>query len=265
MRHINKGDQFVVACVESPDTAPAVIAAAQLFATHLRHKSLMLLNVAPSDSDSEWLKQYGLPYAALHGDWATAIEGLPTVFNAVLAVAAVDPAAPRSSFANPRTLLREFRKCKVAYLTVPASGATVVKSGASAVVTVDFHRESKEKLIWASYLSRFVGAELTIALPQYKDQGLRTLQDNNMRFIDKVFTPLDIRYGKRSLRASHTPDLEALDNLRPDLLVALATDPRATDPIDWILGTTDRRLLTHPSATPILFLNPRDDLYVLCD
>ena len=73
MKHINKGDQFVVACVESPDTAPSVIAAAQLFATHLRHKSLMLLNVAPSGSNSEWLKQYGLPYAALHGDWATAI------------------------------------------------------------------------------------------------------------------------------------------------------------------------------------------------
>lgn len=265
MRHINKGDQFVVACVDSPETAPAVIAAARLFAGRLRNKSLMLLNVSGDNSASGWLKQYDIPFAALRGDWATAIEGLPTVFNAVLAVTAVDPTAPRGSIANPRSLLRAFRKCKIAYLTVPASGATVVKTGVSAVVTVDFHRESKEKLIWASYLSRFVGAELTIALPQYKDQGLRTLQDNNLRFIDKVFTPLDIRYGKRSLRASHTPDLEALDNLRPDLLVALATDPRATDPIDWILGTADRRLLTHPSATPILFLNPRDDLYVLCD
>ena len=62
-----------------------------------------------------------------------------------------------------------------------------------------------------------------------------------------------------------SPDLQAIDSLHPDILVALTTDPRNTDPIDWIFGTPDRRLLTHPSATPILFLNPRDDLYILCD
>ena len=73
MKHINKGDQFVVACVESPDTAPSVIAAARLFAAKLRHKSLMLLNVSSDNSDSGWLKQYEIPYAALRGDWATAI------------------------------------------------------------------------------------------------------------------------------------------------------------------------------------------------
>lgn len=258
-------DQFVVACVESPATAPAVIAAARHFAERLRHKGLMLLNVG-RDAKAEWIKDYGLPYAALQGDWATAIEGLPTAFNAILAVAAVDPQAPRSSIANPRTLLRVFGKCKVAYLVVDKGFAPDANyTPAHTALTVDFHRESKEKLIWASYLARFLAAKLTIALPQYKDQGLRTLQDNNVRYIDKVFTPLDIRYAKTTLPASHTPDLEALDSLRPDLLIALTADPRATDPIDWIFGTADRRLLTHPSATPILFLNPRDDLYVLCD
>ena len=36
-------------------------------------------------------------------------------------------------------------------------------------------------------------------------------------------------------------------------------------PLDWLFGTPDRRIITHPSATPVLLLNPRDDLYVLCD
>ena len=266
MKHINKGDQFVVACVESPDTAPSVIAAARLFAARLRHKSLMLLNVSSDNSDSGWLKQYEIPYAALRGDWATAIEGLPTVFNAVLAVTAVDPTAPRGSIANPRSLLRAFRKCKIAYLVVDKSFPTDASyKPEHTALTVDFHRESKEKLIWASYLARFLGADLTIALPQYKDSGLRTLQDNNLRYIDKVFPPLNIKYHKTSLEASHAPDLKAIESLHPDLLIALTTDPRATDPLDWIIGTPDRRLITHPSDTPILFLNPRDDLYVLCD
>ena len=118
MRHINRGDQYVVACVENTDTAPAVIAAASHFATHLRHKKLMLLNVSNNNSDSNWLKQYNTPFAALRGDWATAIEGLPTAFNAILAVTAANPSAPRSSISNPRTLLRTFARCKTAYLVI---------------------------------------------------------------------------------------------------------------------------------------------------
>ena len=267
-------DQFVVACIESPESAPAVIAAAKHFAERLRHKQLMLMNVGKREK-AEWIKDYGIPYVAMQGDWATAIEGLPTAFNAILAVTAVDPEAPRSSITNPRTLLRTFRNCKIAYLVVNSQDRQLTDSATHrlrATVTVDFHRESKEKLIWASYLARFLDAELTIATPQYRDDGLRNLQNNNIRYIDKVFTPLGIRYKLSALNAQpsalntkNAPDLIALEERRPDLLIALTTDPRATDPLDWLFGTPDRRLLSHPTHTPLLLLNPRDDLYVLCD
>ena len=267
MQHLKKGDQFVVACVESPETAPAVIATARYFAERLRDKQLMLLNVSRKEK-AEWIKDFGIPYVAMSGDWATAIEGLPTAFNAVLAVTAVDSSAPRPSIANAHTLLRTFRKCKIAYLVVNAE--LTHYSPINAALTVDYHRESKEKLIWASYLARFLGAELTIATPQYRDAGLRELQSNNIRYIDKVFPPLGITYRSKRLPVKgnnlrSNPDLQAIDILQPDILLARATDPRATDPLDWIFGTPDRLLLTHPSHTPILFLNPRDDLYILCD
>ena len=108
------------------------------------------------------------------------------------------------------------------------------------------------------------------ATPQYRDAGLRELQSNNIRYIDKVFPPLGITYRSKRLPVKgnnlrSNPDLQAIDILQPDILIARATDPRATDPLDWIFGTPDRLLLTHPSHTPILFLNPRDDLYILCD
>ena len=267
MQHLKKGDQFVVACVESPETAPAVIAAARYFAERLRDKQLMLLNVSRKEK-AEWIKDFGIPYVAMSGDWATAIEGLPTAFNAVLAVTAVDASAPRSSITNPNTLLRAFRRCKIAYLAVPKD--TEAPKYQNTALTVDYQRESKEKLIWASYLARFLGTKLTIATPQYRDSGLRELQDNNLRYIDKVFPPLGITYNSERLdttgeRFRTNPDWHALDILHPDILVARATDPRATDPLDWIFGTPDRKLLSHPSHTPILFLNPRDDLYILCD
>ena len=270
----------MVACVEGRATADAVIAAAQHFAERLRGKQLMLMNVS-KDGDGEWLNDYGIPYVAMKGDWSVAIEGLPTAFNAVLAVTAVDRQAPKSSITNPRTLLRKFRNCKVAYLVVNTSHVsspqrqvetfheTSPQLWKKTALTVDFHRESKEKLIWASYLARFLGAELTIATLQYRDEGLRRLLNNNLQFTEKVFTPLGINYKVIKIsgsRKNHTnPDLQLLDEMEPDLLVALTTDPRATDPLDWLFGTPDRKILSHHTHTPLLLLNPRDDLYVLCD
>ena len=122
--------------------------------------------------------------------------------------------------------------------------------------------------MWASYLARFLGSSLTIVSPSYRDQGLRLLLRNNLRFVDKLFKPLDITYNTYELSGSsltQNPDLQTLSVLSPSLLIARTTDTRDRDLIDLFLPLPERRLLQHPSHTPILFLNPRDDLYILCD
>ncbi len=126
------------------------------------------------------------------------------------------------------------------------------------------HRhEGKEKLIWASYLARFLGSDITIATPHYKDAGLRQKLNNNLRFVDKIFKPLNIRYQLVTLNSQLSPDEAALRQFHPDLLIARTSDPRERDLIDLLMPLPERRLLA--SGTPILFLNPRDDLYILCD
>ena len=284
-------DQFVIACVESPESAAVVLPWARHFAERLNHKGLMLLHVASdqeSVTDDQWLKELGVPYVSMRGDWRTAIEGLPTAFNGILAVTAVDSAAPRTSLTHPKTLLRQFKNCKIAYLVV--SGQWPVTSGqwpvtsdqcadartATAPLTTDHwplataltmthRREGKEKLVWASYLARFLGSRVTIAHPDYSDGDLRMRWRNNMRFVDKMFAPLGITYNTSILTKANRVDQAVLDELQPDLLIARTTDTRERDFIDWLLPLPEYRLLTHPSHTPLLFLNPRDDLYILCD
>ena len=258
-----KKDQYVIACVETPEGAEMLIPWAKHFAQRLNGKGLMLLSVS-TDGDSEWLNQYGIPYVGLRGDWKTAIDGLPTAFGGILAITAVDPSAPRSSITNPRTLLREFRDCKIAYLTVNST-FLIPHSSFNTVLTLDHRRESKEKLIWASYLVRFLGAKLTVALPDYRDAGLRGQQQNNLRYLEKIAPSLGLTYTTSTIPApAMTPsDVVAVEALRPDLMLALATDRRDRDVGDWLLGDPELKLLR--SGTPTLLLNQRDDLYVLCD
>lgn len=223
----------------------------------------MLLNVS-HDGNNEWLKQYRLPYIGLRGDWKTAIDGLPTAFNGILAVTAVDNNAPRHSITHPRTLLNTFRQCKIAYLAVPAN-TNFPPLATNVSIVLDHRRESKEKLIWASYLVRFLGAKLTVALPDYKDAGLRKLQNNNLRYLDKIAPSLQLTYSTSTIPAPATtpPDIVAIDTLNPDLILSLATDRRDLDVGDWIMGVPELKLLRR--GTPAMLLNQRDDLYVLCD
>lgn len=267
-------DQFVIACIDSPESAAVVLPVARHFAERLNHKGLMALHVSQDTGHSaqepdEWLKTLGVPYVSLKGDWHTAIEGLPTAFGGILAVAVLNPSAPRSSITHPRTLLRQFRDCKIAYLVVSGQwSASTQLSTFNSALTLTHRREGKEKLVWASYLARFLGSGITIAAPHYSDSGLRQKLNNNLRFVEKIFKPLNINYHTISLNTKHfslTTDLVALRQLHPDLLIARTSDPRERDLIDLLFPKPEMQLLTHPSRTPVLFLNPRDDLYILCD
>lgn len=264
-----KRDQYVIACIEDEAGAATVMPWARHMAGHLRHKGLMALHVNPTTADApEWLRRLGVPYASLRGDWQTAIEGLPTAFGGILAVAAVAPDAPRHSLAHPATLLRNFQSCKTAYLCV--HDAQVWDDSPEAarprvVLSMTHRREGKEKLVWASYLARFLNADIAIAHPDYRDADLRRRWMDNMRFADKVLSPFDIRYSTPVVDRDTRVDETVLDRLTPDLLIARTTDTRERDLFDLFATRPERRLLAHPTHTPLLFLNPRDDLYILCD
>lgn len=263
-------DQFVIACIEDDASAATVLPWAHLFVRHLRHKGLMALHVSQHKKDDGWLKTLGIPYISMQGDWATAIEGIPTALNGILVVTAVNTHAPRTSLTHPKNLLHEFKNCKTAFLCVNADKSAPSPKDdrfdlSTAILTLTHRHEGKEKLIWASYLARFLDSHIIIAHPDYRDKDLRTRWHNNMRFADKVFTPLDLTYTTNIVSSSTQPDIAVLDELHPNLLIARTSDIRDRDLIDWFLPRPELRLLTHPTHTPLLLLNPRDDLYILCD
>lgn len=258
-------DLFVIACVEDEADAAITLPWARYFAERLNHKELLALHVSSKGDTPDWLTRLGVPYVSLRGDWNTAIEGLPTVFHGILAVVACNPTAPRKSLIHPKTLLRAFKNCKIAYLCV-SSGFTNTQDPLS-ILTMTHRHEGKEKLVWASYLARFLGSRINIASPHYKDAGLRQKLNNNLRFTDKIFKPLNISYQLSTLNSRlstlNSADMEAIRQLAPDLLIARTSDPRERDLIDLLMPSTERKLLA--TGTPIIFLNPRDDLYILCD
>ena len=119
-------------------------------------------------------------------------------------------------------------------------------------------------------MARFFGSRLIVATPEYGDAGLREKVHNNILFLKKIYKTLNIDYtiSPFSFRLSplSSPDMAVLKNMKEgELLIAMTTDRRDRDIGDMLLGNPERRLLASAGTTPILFLNQRDDLYVLCD
>jgi hypothetical protein len=266
-----KKDQFIVICAECPEDAERLLPTARFFAEKL-HKGMILLSCAPGAE--AWIEQFNVPFMALKGDWKTAIDALPTTMNAVLAITLANPHAPRRSLSHPRTLLKNFRDCKVAYLVLPSQSSIINFQFSITALTIDHQRESKEKLIWASYMARFFGSTIQVMHRNYRDAAFRMRWKNNMRYLDKIFSSLNLTYGTEVIDGGSefgNPDLLAIKKTSTfhfplsTLFIALVPDRRDRDLGDLFSKPAELRLIKNDAHLPVLLLNQRDDLYVLCD
>lgn len=274
-------DQFVIAYLSDLTMTREVVSHA-VFLARMLNKGLILLYVEDHrhnnpavDQATPTLLQIEAEHPDVHpahvvmkGNTREVIDALPTMLNGVIAVAGVNPAAHRGSPTHPRQVLHLFGGCKIAYLTVQ-SPLTDPSTYRHVGYGIDFRKESKEKLIWASYFSRFNHSRLTMLHFDYGDEGLRAKWHNNVLFMNKFFNGLGVTYDQQSVsgRALFPETLvcNAAAHIGCGLLISVTTDTRDLDIIEWFAGTQERRTVRNPHRLPILFINPRNDIYVLCD
>ncbi|MBR1793017.1 MAG: hypothetical protein IJ764_05195 [Bacteroidales bacterium] len=277
-------DQFVIAYLAHPDKADTIISHALPLAQMLR-KGLILLYVEDprygglSTSEAEPLlsahakrlreQHADTNFCALRGDTKEIITALPMMLYGVVVVAEADTHAPRRTPTHPKQVLRNFAESKIAYLTVQQPRLPE-QHFANVALTIDYRRESKEKLIWASYFARFNNSQLHILSQTYRDEGLHNMWRDNIRFMEKIFSSLGITSFSRHQYTSKGPFAEphAAEYAAEqgyELLISTTTDIRDRDNLELIIGTAEQRVVRNPGRLPILFLNPRDDLFVLCD
>lgn len=280
---IKNKDQFVIAYLPDFEKEEIVLSHA-IFLSKMIDKGLILLHICDkhysklsTDQAEERLKeiqqkissQVSATYAAIPGKTKTIINALPTLIGAVAIVGAIDPHASIGKPTNKRTFLNLFHECKIAYLTVqkPLEDSSVYQQ---VCTTIDFKKESKEKLIWTSYFARFNKSQINVMYYDYKDEGLHTKWYNNMRFLHKFFNNLNLTFTPHIIPSNHSTftDINALKEIEQQQMpcgVMLCVTTWEKDAIEWFYGTQEQRTIVNKLGIPVMFLNPRDDLYVLCD
>ncbi|MDR2854154.1 MAG: universal stress protein, partial [Prevotellaceae bacterium] len=130
------------------------------------------------------------------------------------------------------------------------------------LVPIGFLEEEIEKAQFAAAFGRFFGSEITLL--QAKDYGSKaaTTTAKMKTLLDKFSLKYDVQLAEND---SFKIDKEAVKVAEKDaygLLLISASREYGLD--DIIFGSKERKAV-QKSSVPILLVNPRGDLYALCD
>ncbi len=216
------------------------------------------------------ISSYGIlsEYYLLEGKTSEILKGSIEKLNVICLITGINTSKKGKKADAPEELLKNLEYIKTAYLLAPEplSDEKLLKNIA---FTIDFEKESKEKIPWASYFGRFNRSLIYVCYPEYKDDYLSRSTQENLRFVKKMFEELNVNYVVEEIgrvNYSSTIDMEAIkrfENNRIGLLIAVST--RGKTVIDFLRFRPEYKTIRNPYKIPVLMLNPREDIYVLCD
>ncbi len=154
--------------------------------------------------------------------------------------------------------LNACRNLRVPYLFVRSGNEPKFDTVA---LPVTFLPEEKEKGPFAAAFGRFLHAKLVIFRP--KDYGTRAVR--NIEAMKTLFDSFSLEYEEVNARKdSDGVEREAAvwAQQHADLTIVSASREYGLD--DLIFGSKERKIL-EKTTQPVLLINPRGDLYALCD
>lgn len=275
-----KKDQFVIAYLNNLDFAETCIEHSVQIAKIL-NKGLILLHIYDPlltgvgvDEAERKLKELNSQisetqihsYISLKGETKEVIGKLGQLLNAVVIVSSINTEETKKNKAdNPITLLKNMEPSRVAYMICNQKRSIVDYS--KVLLPLNNARESKEKTLWASYFARFFQSEITLFYRTYKDSLYQKQLNLNLAFARKMLGQFNIiPSNHKSEDRKKLLDLQALDYAdKENYGVIICQTTKDKSLFDRIKGLEEEKVLKNLKDKPILFLNPRDDLFVLCE
>ena len=183
--------------------------------------------------------------------------------NTAMLVIGIDKTAKEGLF-SVKKALKFIRQSRFPVMTVTETVEDTTRYK-HILLTLDIERQNKEKALWAGYFSRFYQSTIHILSPKYKDSGLQKQVHDNIAFVEKLYKNLEIQYALHEVEPSRDIDLFSVEfapELNATLTVIMMTKYLTLATL--FTGKREKKIIGNPQQFPVLCINQRDDLYVLC-
>lgn len=135
------------------------------------------------------------------------------------------------------------------------------------IVPIDYRKESKEKMIWASYFGRFNDAVIHLIAPNEKSEAYLRSIKATLLFTKKMFEHFSFKYNivktECKSRNINRQAIQFSKNMDSDLIVLMSN--RNPGCIASYSGPSQLKSILRKEQNPILFINPLKDYYLPCN
>lgn len=165
----------------------------------------------------------------------------------------------KRGFYRPMNFFKGFRELRIPFVMMKDN--MPMPNFDKILVPVAFLPEEKEKGSYSSNMGRFLGSEIQVL--QAKDYGTRAKK--NVDAITKVYDSFELKYSvEMGKKDSFKVEKEAVEMaMNGEYGMVLITNSRDYGLDDIIFGPKEQHLFKQ-TTTPLMCINPRGDLYVLC-
>lgn len=163
-------------------------------------------------------------------------------------------------------VLKAFQQSSIAFLFVNGELPRFL-SYKTVLVPVDYRKASKETSLWASYLGRFNRSQVQLIYAHETNNEDAGRLMKNLEFFKKFLSSLNVRHqqiaGKASSWGICNETLDRADEWMGDLMIFSGSSSITL--LDLMIGLPEKRIVKKAGHLPILLINPRKDICMMCD
>lgn len=162
--------------------------------------------------------------------------------------------------------LKAFRESSIGFLFVKGDGPDFL-SYKNVLLPLDYRKATKETALWASFLGRFNRSNVQVIYAKETDKEQAVSLMKNLNFIKKFLSNLNVACqviaGKSSSWGICNETLVNALKLKGDVMIFAGST--YVSMIDLLIGLPEKRIIQKAGNLPILIINPRKEICVMCD
>ncbi len=193
----------------------------------------------------------------LKGNLSRNISRIAEEYDAIMLVLNVE---------NLKTKIQALQESQIPFLFINGSSPESLRYD-RAMLPVDYRKVMKDTALWASYFGRFNQSAIEVFCARETNKDNQLMVRKNRKFIEQLLYKLqvDVQFSE-SQKGSYKLPFESLDRCRVDahnLMIIPASQHISL--LDIMIGLPETKLVKRAGNIPVMCINPKRDMYILCD